>query len=85
MITNNPAESNNQDKEDLLPEYSFNYQQARPNRFATEMSQPITSITLDPDVAQVFPTTEAVNEALRFLMRIVKENQPIIQSYDQSH
>jgi hypothetical protein len=34
-------------------------------------------IRLEPDVAEVFPDAEAVNEALRFLIRITKENQPL--------
>ena len=33
-------------------------------------------VRLEPDVAEVFPDAEAVNEALRFLIRIAKENQP---------
>lgn len=32
-------------------------------------------IHLEPDVAAVFPNSEAVNEALRFLIRIVRENK----------
>ena len=35
-----------------------------------------TVIKLDADVAKVFPNAESVNEALRFLIRITKENQP---------
>ena len=35
-----------------------------------------TIIKLDADVAKVFPNAESVNEALRFLIRITKENQP---------
>ncbi len=31
-------------------------------------------IKLDPDVAELFPNAEAVNEALRFLVKITKEN-----------
>jgi hypothetical protein len=34
-------------------------------------------VRLEPDVAEVFPDAEAVNEALRFLIRITKEKQPI--------
>ncbi len=34
-------------------------------------------IRLEPDVAEVFPDAEAVNEALRFLIRVTKENQPV--------
>ena len=34
-------------------------------------------VRLEPDVAEVFPDAEAVNEALRFLIRVTKDNQPI--------
>ncbi|MFM6012586.1 MAG: hypothetical protein ACKO99_18365 [Dolichospermum sp.] len=34
-----------------------------------------TIIKLDADVAEVFPNAESVNEALRFLIRITRENQ----------
>ncbi|WP_107670464.1 hypothetical protein [Cyanothece sp. BG0011] len=33
-------------------------------------------IRLDEDVAEMFPNAEAVNEALRFLMRVTQQNQP---------
>ena len=35
-----------------------------------------SAITLDVDVEKVFPDSESVNQALRFLIRITKENQP---------
>jgi len=35
---------------------------------------------LDPDVAAMFPSAEAVNEALRFLIRITKSNEPILHA-----
>ncbi|MCC5644050.1 hypothetical protein LC607_14045 [Nostoc sp. CHAB 5824] len=34
-----------------------------------------TIIRLEPDVAEVFPNADAVNEALRFLIRVVQDNQ----------
>jgi hypothetical protein len=34
-----------------------------------------TTIRLEPDVAEVFPDANAVNEALRFLIRVVQNNQ----------
>jgi len=37
-------------------------------------------IKLDPDVAGVFPNADAVNEALRFLIRVTKESQNNIRS-----
>jgi len=33
------------------------------------------TVHLEPDVAEMFPDSEAVNEALRFLMRVMKDNQ----------
>lgn len=33
-------------------------------------------VRLESDVAEAFPTADAVNEALRFLIRITKENKP---------
>ena len=35
-------------------------------------------VRLEPDVAEVFPDADAVNEALRFLIRVAKENQPAL-------
>ena len=36
-------------------------------------------IRLEPDVASMFPSAESVNEALRFLIRITKANEPPLQ------
>ena len=30
---------------------------------------------LEPDVAEMFPSADAVNEALRFLIRVTREHQ----------
>lgn len=35
-----------------------------------------TTVRLEPDVAEMFPTADAVNEALRFLIRVMRDNQP---------
>jgi hypothetical protein len=34
-------------------------------------------VRLEPDVAEMFPDAESVNEALRFLIRITKENKAL--------
>ncbi|AFZ18397.1 hypothetical protein Mic7113_2605 [Allocoleopsis franciscana PCC 7113] len=36
-----------------------------------------TTVRLEPDVAEMFPNADAVNEALRFLIRIMQENQAL--------
>ena len=37
-------------------------------------------VRLDPDVSEVFPGAESVNEALRFLIRVTQENKPPIRT-----
>ena len=36
------------------------------------------SVQLEPDVAAIFPDSESVNEALRFLIRITREHKPAL-------
>ena len=68
-IMNKPKEAkptpNKQDE--LQTHYHFDYNKAKPNRFAARLAQESVMVVLDPDVAAVFPTSEAVNEALRVL------------------
>jgi hypothetical protein len=60
------------DEDDLAVEYAFDYTKAKPNRFATQDSQSkMTVVVLDEDIARIFPTSEAVNKALRQLIEIV--------------
>ena len=40
-------------------------------------------IRLEPDVAGAFPNADAVNEALRFLIRVTKENRSDLRSSDR--
>ena len=75
----NPHNSKNaQNLEDeLLPEYDFDYNQARPNRFAASDHENSVRVTLAPDVAKVFKTSEEVNQALRSLLSAIPENHRI--------
>ena len=56
--------------DELRTEYRFDYQKARPNRFANRQSPAdgAVGVVLDPDVARVFQTQEAVNSMLRALI-----------------
>jgi hypothetical protein len=36
-----------------------------------------STVRLDPDVAEMFPSADAVNEALRFLIRVMRDNQAL--------
>jgi hypothetical protein len=35
------------------------------------------TVRLEPDVAEMFPNADAVNEALRFLIRVMQQNQAL--------
>ena len=54
----------------MLPEYDFS--RARPNKYASRYVKGALVVTLDPDVAAVFPGADEVNEALRALAVVVK-------------
>ena len=54
--------------DELLREYRFDYRSAKPNRFADRMGEGPVVVILDPDVAEVFATPDAVNKALRALI-----------------
>jgi hypothetical protein len=55
--------------DDILPEYDFDYRQAKPNRFVPQNEeQQLKVIVLDEDVAKVFKTPESVNKVLRALI-----------------
>ena len=40
-------------------------------------------VKLEPDVAGAFPNADAVNEALRFLIRVTKENRNGLSSLNR--
>ena len=52
--------------DEILPEYDFS--RARPSKCASRYARGGVVITLDPDVAAVFPGAREANEALRGLI-----------------
>ena len=71
-MKNTPNSEVNQNLEDeLLPEYNFDYSKARPNRFAIRKGEDSVIVTLEPDVAKVFKTSEEVNKALRAILSAI--------------
>jgi hypothetical protein len=61
--------------DELRPEYDL--RSLRVRKLGRERKSFSGVVRLEPDVAELFPDAEAVNEALRFLIRITKENQPV--------
>ncbi len=54
--------------EDMSAEYNFDYQKARPNRFAGRGGKNSIVVVLDADVSKVFSTSKSVNTVLRALI-----------------
>lgn len=70
-----PSDYNPNPEDELLTEYCFNYQKAKPNRFANrDGAQKLTVVALDQDVAQVFTTPESVNKLLRALIKSMPQS-----------
>ena len=63
-------------EDDLLPEYRFDYRNARPKRFAARFPPGTRAVVLDPDVAAVFSTPESVNAVLRALIETMPATGP---------
>jgi len=59
---------------DIRAEYRFDYAKARPNRFGAAMKENTVAVILDPDVAAVFRTSEAVNSMLRSVLSALPED-----------
>jgi ribosomal 50S subunit-associated protein YjgA (DUF615 family) len=59
--------------DELRPEYDL--RELRVRRLGPGRRSFGDVIRLEPDVANAFPDADAVNQALRFLIRVTKENQ----------
>ena len=59
--------------DELRPEYDFS-KLTVVARGAGRRKPAETVVTLAPDVAKLFPTSEAVNEALRLLAKVARES-----------
>jgi hypothetical protein len=57
--------------DELRPEYDFDYSKARPNRFAARMRGTALAVVLEPDVAEVFDSSESVNRMLRSVISAI--------------
>ncbi len=60
--------------DELRPEYDL--QALRVRKLGPGRKSFGSIVRLEPDVAEVFPDADAVNEALRFLIRVTQEKRP---------
>jgi hypothetical protein len=67
---------NNELEDEIRPEYDFSKMKGGVRgKYVKRYQSGTNLVLLEPDVAQAFPTSEAVNEALRLLMQIAQRQQ----------
>lgn len=75
IMSKTPSDQTQNFEDELPPEYRFDYEKAKPNRFAAgHKPQKLTIVVLDEDVAQVFTTPESVNKVLRALIESMPQS-----------
>ncbi len=65
-------------EDNLLPEYDLRSLHVR-SVGSDQKGFGDSFIQLAPDVAELFPNSDAVNEALRFLIRVTRERDPLTE------
>lgn len=59
-------------EDEMRPEYDFTQLRGAVGKYAKQYAEGTNVVLLDPDVAEMFPDSEAVNQALRALARIIE-------------
>lgn len=62
--------------DELREHYDFDYSKSRPNRFAARAAEGSVAVVLDPDVASVFRSADAVNTFLRSAIAAMPAEEP---------
>ena len=71
-------------RDTMRKEYRFDYRRAKPNRFAEKVGQGVVVVTLEPDVAAVFKSSEAVNTLLRSVIAAMPESKQPLGGFPHS-
>ena len=64
------SEESNKETVEVLDEYDFS--RGVVGKYAKQYAEGTNIVVLDPDVAKVFPDSEAVNQALRAIAQIIQ-------------
>jgi hypothetical protein len=65
------SEEQNREAVEMLDEYDFS--RGEIGKYAPQYAEGTNIVLLDPDVAKVFPNSEAVNQALRAIAQIIQQ------------
>jgi len=63
--TSIPKKNQRTKADTMCVQHRFGYRKAKPNRFVSQMTEGAIAVVLEPDVAAVFTSSEAVNTLLR--------------------
>ena len=70
--------------DELRPEYDETLlKDGIRGKYAEQYAAGVNIIKLDPDVAAAFPNDEAVNEALRFILKVLDDSKHLTIHYEQ--
>ncbi|RJP26106.1 MAG: hypothetical protein C4527_16005 [Candidatus Omnitrophota bacterium] len=61
--------------EEMLEEYHFDYEKAKPNRFVGQTDENRIVVILDPDIAAVFKNSDSVNTVLRAIIQTMPRGE----------
>lgn len=65
------SEESNREDAEMLDEYDFS--RGVIGKYTKQYAEGTNVVVLDPDVAKVFPNSEAVNQALRAIAQIIHQ------------
>ena len=71
-------------EDDLRPEYDFDFSKAVRGKYYQQYMQSTNVVVLDPDVAAAFHNSEAVNIALRSMLRFVEQTARLTAHSDST-
>jgi hypothetical protein len=63
---------------EMLEEYDFS--QGIEGKYARKYAEGTNVVVIDPDVAEIFPDHDSVNQALRSLAEIIKRQKKLVKS-----
>ena len=64
-------------EDDLRPEYDFDFSKAVRGKYYRQYIESTNVVVLDPDVATAFQNSEAVNQALRAMLKFAEQTSSL--------
>jgi hypothetical protein len=65
-------------EDDLRPEYDFDFSKAVRGKYYKQYIESSNVVVLEPDVAAAFPNADAVNQALRAMLKFAEQTSSLI-------